>query len=286
MQVAATAVVALLSNHVLAALPRSSAVPGGVVILDVGLASEPAPIVTYDGQRVLTVVDSGNHKAIVGLALAAKPGTHAIEVRSGESVTRTIGFQIADKKYSEQRLKVAPGQVDLSPENAARVEKETQHLRSLYDDFSPAPPATLRLRAPVNGPRSSSYGLRRVFNGQSRNPHAGMDIAAPTGTPIVAPADGVVLDAGDYFFNGNNLVIDHGSGFLTMYCHLSAFDVKAGDSVKAGQPIGKVGATGRVTGPHLHFGVMLNGAWVDPALFLPAPPAPKPATKPASTPAP
>jgi murein DD-endopeptidase MepM/ murein hydrolase activator NlpD len=198
-------------------------------------------------------------------------------VQDAGGATRTIALQVADKKYVEQKLKVPQSQVDLSPEDAARVEAEQKRLRLLFDSFTGIEPATLRLAQPVNGPRSSSFGLRRVFNGQSRNPHSGMDIAAATGTPIRAPAAGVVVDVGNYFFNGNNVVIDHGHGFITMYCHLSAFVAQPGDKVATGQVIGKVGATGRVTGPHLHFGVMLNGAWVDPALFLPAvkPPAAK-----------
>jgi murein DD-endopeptidase MepM/ murein hydrolase activator NlpD len=252
-----------------AALPRTSVVPGGVAIVDIGDATDPAPVVRWEDRTVLTVVDGARRKAIVGIALATRPGNHSLEVRDGAAVPRRVPLVVVDKKYVEQRLKVKPSQVDLSPEDAARVEVEQKRIRESLDSFSPAVPATFALRQPVKGPRSSSFGLRRFFNDQPRNPHSGMDIAAGTGTPIVAPADGVVLDSGDFFFNGGTVFLDHGGGFVTMYCHLSAWEVKQGDAVMVGQPIAKVGATGRVTGPHLHFGVFLNGAAVDPALFLP-----------------
>lgn len=271
----------------MAALPRTSAVPGGVVIVDVGDATSAEPRVTWRGRKVLVTNDAGRHKAIVGIALSTEPGDYSLEVTDAAGATRALPVKILAKKYPEESLKVAPGQVNLSDKDAKRVEGEQQRLDAARDTFSAAIPATFALRLPVEGRRSSSYGKRRIFNGEARNPHSGMDIAAPTGTPIVAPADGVVIEAGDFFFSGNVTYLDHGHGLVTMYAHQSAFVAKKGDVVKAGQVIGKVGATGRVTGPHLHFGVILNGTSVDPALFLPPPPKPaaKPAAKPADKPA-
>lgn len=258
-------------------MPRASGVPGGVAIIDVGAAHEAEPQVRFEGRRVLVVTEGDRRKAVVGIPLAAKLGRYELEVIAGSAPVRTADIQVADKKYQEQRLKVPERQVDLSPGDAARVEREQKRIREALDTYSDAVPATVALQLPVRGRRSGSFGLRRFFNEQPRNPHSGMDIAAPTGTAILAPADGVVLDTGDFFFNGGTVFVDHGRGFVTMYCHLSAWNVKRGDRVKAGEEIAKVGATGRVTGPHLHFGVMLNGNWVDPALFLPPPPAPRPA---------
>ena len=255
-----------------AAVPRQAAVPGGILVLPVGPAAAAAPTVTYEGHRVLTMKDGAQWIAVVGLALATKPGPVKVEVQGDGGAVQTRTFAVVDKKYVEQRLTVKPSQVDLSPDDEARAASEQQRTRRNVETYTQTPPSTLAFHAPVGGPRSSSFGLRRVFNGQPRSPHTGMDIAAPTGTPVLAAADGTVIDVGDFFFSGNVVFVDHGGGLVTLYCHLSAWDVKPGDHLKAGQPFAKVGATGRVTGPHLHFGVTLNGASVDPALFLPAPP--------------
>jgi murein DD-endopeptidase MepM/ murein hydrolase activator NlpD len=229
------------------------------------------PVATYDGARTMVLRDGQRWLAVVGIPLDTTPGRQELVVNQGGTTTR-LGFDVAAKQYDVQKLTVAPGQVDLSKENLERVDKERTKIRAALRTWSDGPPETLRLQPPVPGERSSSYGLRRFFNDQARSPHTGMDIAAPAGTPVRAPAAGTVADVGDYFFNGNTVILDHGSGLVTMYCHLSRVDVKAGQKVATGDAIGAVGATGRVTGPHLHFGVTLNGAMVDPELFLPPEP--------------
>jgi biotin carboxyl carrier protein len=257
--------------------PRVAAVPGGVVTFKLAGEPDKPPAVAFKGRPVMVVRQNGLWLAVLGLALSVEPGDYHVEVTQPGSGETKLPFKVLDKKYSVQQLKVPPGQVNLSPENEARVASETEKVRAALYGFSASAPSTLRLVQPVPGRRSSSFGLRRMFNGESRNPHSGMDIAAPTGTPIKAPLDGRVVDVGNYFFNGNNVIVDHGQGLLTMYCHLSKIRVEVGQTLKRGEVLGDVGATGRVTGPHLHWGVSLNGAMVDPALFLPPPPKKKPA---------
>lgn len=248
--------------------PRQRAAPGGVVRLPLGPASE-RPLARLDDAQVLVVGDPGAWTAVVGLALTRAPGPADLMVQRGAgSAPAPQRFVVEPYRYREQRLTVAPGQVDLSPADKARADRERAHLAGVIAGFSDPLPSRFRMRAPVPGRRSSSFGLRRVFNGQPRSPHSGMDIAAPSGTAVHAPLAGRVVDTGDYFFAGRSVWLDHGGGLMSLLCHLSAIGVQPGDALEAGAVLGRVGATGRVSGPHLHWGVCLNQAMVDPALFL------------------
>jgi murein DD-endopeptidase MepM/ murein hydrolase activator NlpD len=254
-------------------LPRASQVPGGVALLPIAGATAAdrgaPPAVFYGGNRVMVLPQQDHWLAVVGIALTATPGGETVSVDRADGSTQTQRFTVGFKRYVVQRLRVQPSQVDLSAHDLARYQREHARLQDALATFTSTQPSTLALRAPLEGIRSSSFGSRRVFNGEARAPHTGMDIAAATGTVIHAAADGRVIDTGDYFFDGKTVLIDHGQGLVTMYCHLSRIDVRVGQQVSAAAPIGRVGATGRVTGPHLHFGVALNRVFVDPALFLP-----------------
>ena len=248
--------------------PRDSAVPGGVARIDLGPAAA-RPQAWADAVPLLVLGSPSGWTALVGIALSAEPGTARIRVQ-GEAGERELAYTIAPKRYTEQHLKVSPRTVDLSPEDLARHERERAHQQGVIATFSAPPAGEPHMRPPTPGRRSSSFGLRRFFNGQPRNPHSGMDISAPTGTPVVAPLAATVIDTGDYFFNGHTVWLDHGGGLLSMMCHLSRIDCKVGDRLAVGQRLGTVGATGRVTGPHLHWTISLNRASVDPALFIDA----------------
>jgi murein DD-endopeptidase MepM/ murein hydrolase activator NlpD len=248
-------------------LPRESAVPGGVKILKLDIHSDSMPYVDVDGHRALVVQDNSSWIAIIGIPLSAPIGPRQVVVHSG-GARQELQFTITDKQYASQSLEVAPGQVNLSKADLDRVNREKEAIEHAMSRWSEEPPPTLRMAQPIPGVRSSSFGMRRIFNGESRNPHSGMDIAAPVGTPVRAPIAGTVIDTGDYFFTGNTVFVDHGRGMISMYCHLSAIDVQPGQRVAAGTTLGKVGRTGRATGPHLHWGLSLNRVWVDPELFV------------------
>jgi murein DD-endopeptidase MepM/ murein hydrolase activator NlpD len=249
-------------------LPRKSQVPGGIAVLPLG-PDDAAPVARLGTERVLIAGNQSGWLAVVGIPLETEAGsTLPLTVERSGREPQTLPIAVGAKRYATQRLKVRPGQVELSPEDLARFERERSHMDEVRRSFSERMPASLQLLPPCSGPRSSSFGLRRIFNGQPRSPHNGMDIAVAAGTLVTAAGEGRVIDIGDYLFSGQTVVLDHGQGLLTLYAHLSAFEVEQGATVSAGATIGKAGATGRVTGPHLHFSVFLNAAAVDPALFL------------------
>lgn len=258
-------------------LPATAAVPGGVAVIDLATTTRPERV-TFNGKPVMVLPDGDAWSAVVGLDLEVKPGQHQLQVHSGQGKTRTQAFTVTDKAYQTQRLTITNKRmVDPEKRDLERISREQRRISAALENWSDATPATLRFLLPVEGPMSSPFGLRRFFNDQPRRPHSGLDLAAPEGTPIRNPAAGVVTDTGDFFFNGNTVFVDHGQGLVTMYCHLSRIDVQAGQAVDAGEVIGAVGKTGRVTGAHLHWGVSLNDARVDPMLFLgELPPAAQP----------
>jgi murein DD-endopeptidase MepM/ murein hydrolase activator NlpD len=249
------------------ALPKNTPVPGGVAVVDIGAASEPAPKAQMGEQPLAVVAEGGRWYALVGLPLDTLPGEVQIRVIS-RSTASDIAVPVRPKNYPEQRLTIRDQRkVEPNPDDLARIEREKEITEAVKRRFSASAPETALLQ-PTPGRLSSRFGLRRVFNGQPRNPHAGLDFAAAAGAPVKAPADGVVANTGEYFFNGNTVFLDHGQGLITAYMHLSRIDVKPGQAVRRGEIIGAVGATGRATGPHLHWAVILNNTPVDPELFL------------------
>lgn len=247
-------------------LPTEALVPGGVAVLAIGTQAAAAE---FRNERVMLAEYEGEQYAIVGIPLDAKAGSHEVMLTAADGSTTALSFSIVDKQYVEQRLTITnERQVNPNTEDMVRINRESAEMNEAFASWDESLVPVMQMRAPTEGPRSSSFGLRRFFNDQPRAPHSGMDIAAPEGTPIYAPAPGVIRATGNYFFNGNTIILDHGHGLITLYCHMNTIDVTPGTRVEAGEQIGRVGQTGRVTGPHLHWSINLNNVRVDPALFI------------------
>jgi len=255
-------------------LPTSSPVPGGIALVPLGMAEE-APQAWFLEHRVAVLPDNreGNAKtnswvAVVGLPLTVATGSQTLRVT--KSNTETLEhFSVQPKTYSQQRFTVADKRkVAPLPEDDVRIAREQKRIDEIKAQWRAEPQLDLSFQLPAVGRSSGTFGLRRIINGLERAPHAGIDVVVPTGTEVYASGAGIVLEVGDYFFNGNSIYIDHGQGVVTLYCHLSRIDVRAGDHLAKGQLIGLSGMTGRATGPHLHWTVLMNGVAVDPQLFI------------------
>jgi len=261
---------ALLGNAQAAELPESSPVPGGIAVINLG--QQATPVQAYFGKhRVMVLKHANSSYAIIGLPLSLKPGQHRLSYHTQQGKKHIIAFQVDSKRYAEQHITLKNKRmVNPTAKDLVRIRKESKIIHHALGTWRATPEVNLDFVMPVQGILTSPFGLRRFFNGEPRKPHSGLDIAAAVGTPIKAPASGVVAATGHFFFDGNTVLLDHGQGLVSMYCHMSKIKVKPGQHVKRGQVIGLVGKTGRVTGPHLHWGVSLNDTMVEPHLFLPA----------------
>jgi murein DD-endopeptidase MepM/ murein hydrolase activator NlpD len=250
-------------------LPENAPYPGGVIVQEVKSSSKPK---AYHGKRELMVLPSdekGTYFIIAGVGLDQK-AENAFNVTLQEDAKRRhLALGLAEKGYQKQYLtiknerKVSPRKMDMK-----RIDEESRRSRDALALFTPKKFTSLSMLKPVDVTISDDFGKRRYFNNKPRRPHSGVDMPAPVGTDIVAPLAGRIVEMGAFFFNGNVIFIDHGLGLVSMYCHMSKFSVKKEQLVRKGEKIGEVGATGRVTGPHLHWGVSLNGSMVDPRLFF------------------
>lgn len=253
------ALLSLSALHTLAEIPNDP-IAGGIISLPV----ESTNAVTLNDKPVLTTVIDGQRYAVIGVPLKAE-GTLTLEINGKEQ-----SHILEDFAYEEQHIEIKnKRKVNPQKNDMDRIGREYNQMTPVYTSFSAdLTPDWNQMILPTTGPYSSAFGLKRFFNGQARNPHSGIDIAAPEGKDIVAPAGGTVVLTGDFFFNGKSVFIDHGQGLISMMCHMSRVDVKEGDVIKQGDLLGAVGKTGRATGPHLHWTVSLNNARVNPKLLL------------------
>jgi len=250
------------------ALPEQALVPGGIALLELPDYTQDTKVL-FDNKRIAVFPYNNSWFAMAGIGLGKKPGDYQFTIRQANGLSLSTRVTVKHKSYKEQHLTIKnKRKVNPNKQDNERIAKESTRKKKAKKQFTETIP-DVDFIWPVTGRISSIFGLRRFFNEQERRPHSGLDIAADEGTPIKATANGTVIDAGDFFFSGNMIYIDHGQGIISLYAHLSEISVKPGDTVKQGDIIGKVGQTGRVTGPHLHFAVIANQTLIDPVYMLP-----------------
>ena len=255
------------------AVASRSLQPGEVVVVTLTFATEPSDVrVAAFGKQFSTFGAGGlERRAIVGIDVEQPPGKYELAVNarlSSAAVRETHPLVVLPKKFATRTLRVSPDFVNPPASLLGRIEREARLVSEAYKQSAPERLWDAPFMRPVADPVNSSFGQRSVFNGKPRSPHTGADFASPAGTPIHAPNAGRILLAADLFFSGTTVIIDHGLGLISTLAHLSKLDVKQGDSVTSGQVVGRVGATGRVTGAHLHWALRVSGARVDPVSAL------------------
>jgi murein DD-endopeptidase MepM/ murein hydrolase activator NlpD len=259
--------------------PRLSLTPrrapqGSIVSVTVtGPVALAAPVLVDGDRRIpLEPAGPGRLEALLGIDFEAAPGPRHLVVESegadGPRVVASADLRVVKRTFAVQRLSVDPRFLSPPPEELPRIEREREAFVQAFASSRPGRLWSAPFEKPVAGEFRNNFGARRVFNGKTRSRHGGRDVAAPEGAPVTASAAGRVVLTGDFYFSGGSVVLDHGDGLFTMYFHLSRLDVKEGDAVASGQRIGAVGATGRATGPHLHWAARLSGARIDPAALL------------------
>jgi murein DD-endopeptidase MepM/ murein hydrolase activator NlpD len=247
--------------------------PGELVVLTIA-STEPATAVrarAFGRQLTPFAVDARTWRVLVGIDLTVAAGRYpvAIESGTGSAIERTaFELDVKPRTFPTRKLTVDEAFVNPPPEAQVRIEREARHLEEIWNASAPRRLWDEAFVAPVPDPANSAFGTRSILNGQPRSPHGGADFRSPAGRPVKAPNAGRVVLADAQYYTGNTVILDHGLGLLSLFAHLSAIDVALGEVVKTGDAIGKVGATGRVTGAHLHWTVRANGARVDPLSLL------------------
>lgn len=266
-----TMVIALTAGRVFAEatyLPENHSVNGGLTIIPIDIKQQPQ--VYYHNKKVpvLPSPNANQWLLIVGIPLDTTQTVDTLTMT--HPLRSTIPFQVSQKFYATQQLKITdPRKVDPYEEDRIRINQEAKEMAAFFAGFTAANPFSQGFKAPVHGPVSSLFGLKRVYNKSPQAPHSGLDIAAPENAPVKASAKGKVVAVKDYFFTGNTVIVDHGLGVYSLYAHLKDVHAKEGQLLNQGELIGTIGKTGRATGPHLHWSMIVNQTLVDPLLFVP-----------------